>query len=109
MVTVEVAQVMRKNAERLAEVIIPLLMSVLLLGACASIPHASMSHAQSYDGEPEQVEAPRCTDICWVMSARNDNYHEARVYIGGQKVATLPGMTAKGCTCRPRLFGALAA
>ena len=95
MVTAEDARVMRRNAERLAEVMIPLLMSVLLLGACASMPRASMSHAQSYDGESDQAEAPRCTDVCWVMSARNDNYYEARVYISGQKVATLPGMTAK--------------
>jgi hypothetical protein len=29
------------------------------------------------------------------MSARNDNYFEARVYISGQRVATLPGMMAK--------------
>ena len=95
MVKAEDAHVMRKNAERLAQVMIPLLMSVLLLGACASIPRASMSHAQSYDGAPEQAEAPRCTDICWIMSARNDNYYEARVYINGQRVAALPGMTAK--------------
>ena len=95
MVTAEDAHVMRKNAERLAEVMIPLLMSVLLLGACASMPHASMSQALGYDGELEQVEAPRCTDICWVMSARNDNFYEARVYIRGQKVAALPGMTGK--------------
>lgn len=95
MVTAEDARVTRKNAERLAEVMIPLLMSVLLLGACASMPRASMSHAQSYDGESEQAEASRCTDVCWVMSARNDNYYEARVYINGQRVAALPGMTAK--------------
>jgi hypothetical protein len=29
------------------------------------------------------------------MSARNDNYFEARVYVSGQSVATLPGMMAK--------------
>jgi hypothetical protein len=93
MVTAEDAHVMRKNAERLAEVIIPLLMSVLLLGACASMPRTSMSQARGFDGAPEQVE--RCTDTCWLMSARNENYFEARVYIRGQRVATLPGMTAK--------------
>jgi len=30
------------------------------------------------------------------MSASNDNYFEARVYILGQRVATLPGTMAKG-------------
>ena len=61
-----------------------------LLGACASIPQN-----RNYDGAAEQVEAPRCIDICWVMSVRNDNYYEARVYISGQRVATLPGMMRK--------------
>ena len=73
------------------------LMSVLLAG-CASIPRYP-----NYDGASEQaegasvqVEAPRCINICWLMSARNDNYFEARVYILGQRVATLPGTMAKG-------------
>src|SRR5215208_1911991 len=67
----------------------------LVLGACASIPQASMSHALAYDGAPEQLEAPRCSDICWVMSATNENYFEARVFINGQRVARLPGMMTK--------------
>lgn len=67
---------------------IPILMSVLL-GACASTPHGL-----SYDEAPERVEARRCTDICWVMLARNDDFNEARVYITGQRIATLPGLMA---------------
>jgi hypothetical protein len=69
--------------------LITLMMSAML-GACASMPHDP-----SYDGARELVEAPRCTDACWVLSARNDNYYEARVYINGQRAATLPGMMAK--------------
>src|SRR5712671_7089651 len=61
-----------------------------LLGGCASIPREP-----SFDAVAELVEPSRCTEICWVMSARNDNYFEARVYISGQRVATLPGMMAK--------------
>jgi hypothetical protein len=66
------------------------LMMTAMLGACASIPHDP-----GYDGARELVEAPRCTDTCWVMSARNDNFYEARVYINGQRAATLPGMMGK--------------
>jgi hypothetical protein len=80
------------------------LMSVLLR-ACATVPHSPSYYEEREQvegererleaGEPEKVEAPRCTDICWVMLARNDNFYEARVYIGGQRVARLPGMMAK--------------
>lgn len=63
---------------------------LVLLQACASIPHDP-----SYDGAPDRAEKPRCTDVCWVMAARNDNFYEARVYINGQRKATLPGMMAK--------------
>ena len=64
---------------------------VVLLQACATI-----KHDPTYDGAPQLAEKPRCTDVCWVMSARNDNFYEARVYINGQRAATLPGMMAKG-------------
>jgi hypothetical protein len=59
-----------------------ILVIMLLMGACASI-----QRDPSYE-----EEAPRCTEICWVMTVRNDNYSEARVYINGQRAATLPGM-----------------
>ena len=71
-----------------------------LVGACASIPRAA-NYDGAYElvetprGASEQIDASRCTDTCWVMSARNDNYFEARVYVRGQRVATLPGMMAK--------------
>jgi hypothetical protein len=54
-----------------------------------------MQHVPSYDGALEKAQAPRCTDVCWVMAAKNDNFYEARVYINGQRVATIPGMAAK--------------
>jgi hypothetical protein len=65
------------------------LMMTAMLGACASI-----QHDPSYDGAPE-AQAHRCTDVCWVLAAKNDNFYEARVYINGQRVATIPGMAAK--------------
>lgn len=63
--------------------------------ACASIPRdpnydGSFGGALGGGGGP--IEPPGCTDICWVMSVRNDNYSEARVYINGLRAATLPGM-----------------
>jgi hypothetical protein len=61
-----------------------------LLGACASV-----QRDPGYDGAAEQVQAPHCTDICWVMAAKNDNFYEARVYINGQRAATIPGLTDK--------------
>ena len=66
------------------------LLTSILLGACASIPNDL-----DYSGAPEILETPRCIDVCWVMLTRNDNFNEARVYISGQRVATLPGMMAK--------------
>jgi hypothetical protein len=66
------------------------LLMVVLLQACASIPHDP-----NYDGASDKAERPRCTNVCWVLAARNDNYFEARVYINGQRAATLPGMMAK--------------
>lgn len=80
------------------DVLVLTLLLCLLLSGCASIPHNPNYYAasQQVEGASEQGEAHRCTDICWVMSARNDNYFEARVYILGQRVATLPGTMAKG-------------
>jgi hypothetical protein len=66
---------------------------ISLLGACVSVPRAQSY--SSYDEATKQVDAaPECTDICWVMTARNDNYYEARAYVNGTRVATLPGMMA---------------
>ena len=65
----------------------------VLLGACVSLPHAQ--RYSKYDEATKQIEAaPSCTDICWVMTARNDNYNEARAYVNGRRVATLPGLMA---------------
>lgn len=49
----------------------------LIMAGCASVPR-----------EP-------CLDRCWVMQARNDNYYEARVYVNGARVATLPSLMGK--------------
>jgi hypothetical protein len=69
-------------------------MMLALLGACASLPRDT-----EYDGAVGGAAGPsepaRCTDICWVMTARNDNYYEARAYINGRRIATLPGLMAK--------------
>lgn len=66
---------------------------VVLLGGCASLPRDT-----EYDGAVGGAVGPsepaRCTDICWVMTARNDNYYEARAYINGRRIATLPGLMA---------------
>jgi hypothetical protein len=69
---------------------VPILVMGVLMEACATVPRAA-----SYDEATEQVEMHRCTDICWVMSARNNNYSEARVYINGRRAATLPGLMGK--------------
>jgi hypothetical protein len=66
---------------------------VLLLGACASLPR-DPDNAGVMGGVGPSDPAS-CTDLCWLMSARNDNYFEARVYINGHRVARLPGMMAK--------------
>ena len=68
-------------------------MIVMLLGGCASLPHDP-----EYDGVMGGAVGPSgpasCTDGCWVMTARNSNYYEARAYVNGHRVATLPGLMA---------------
>jgi hypothetical protein len=71
-----------------------LFMMVLLLGGCASLPSES-AYDGAVGGALGPPALPSCTDICWLMAARNDNYYEARVYINGHRVARLPGMMAK--------------
>ena len=77
----------------------------VLLGGCASIPRGPNYYGaseqvgagaleQAEAEAPERAEAPRCIGACWFLSARNENYYEARVYISGMRVATLPGMMA---------------
>jgi hypothetical protein len=75
----------------------------LLLGACASVPRYA-----GYDGAAEVPQAalhveganregnvPLCRESCWVMSVRNDNFYDAKIYINGMRAATLPGLMAK--------------
>jgi hypothetical protein len=87
---------MRKSMEGVLAVS-GILVTTFLMGACASIPH----RPSYYDGAaqpieaPRQVQAPSCTDICWLMSVQNNNYFDARVYINGKSVGLLPGMMAK--------------